>query len=190
MDTEKLLKLSSAFSPRVPIDSRSLFCGRINQISQLMEIVEAESHGILFGERGVGKTSLVYILNELLNEVIGKSFVLHIPCNTVPSFNEIARHVANKLTFFRRTKRVGFSSDDTVEQIDLSSMLSGEPTVAEVGDILGFLKPPAVIVLDEFDRIRNSDDRTKIANLVKSLSDKSAGVTLVLVGVAHDVLEL
>lgn len=191
MDTEKLLKLSSAFSPRVPIDSRSLFCGRINQISQLMEIVgERGLHGILFGERGVGKTSLVYILNELLNEVIGKSFVLHIPCNTVPSFDEIARHVANKLTFFRRTKRVGFSSDDTVEQIDLSSMLSDEPTVAEVGEILALLKPPAVIVLDEFDRIRNSDDRTKIANLVKSLSDKSAGVTLVLVGVAHDVLEL
>jgi Cdc6-like AAA superfamily ATPase len=172
MDTDKLLKLSSAFSPRVPIDSRSLFCGRINQISQLMEIVgERGLHGILFGERGVGKTSLVFILNELLNEVIGKSFVLHIPCNTVPSFNEIARHVANKLTFFRRTKRVGFSSNDTVEQIDLSSMLSDEPTVAEVGEILALLKPPAVIVLDEFDRIRNSDDRTKIANLVKALSE-------------------
>lgn len=147
-------------------------------------------HGILFGERGVGKTSLVYVLNELLNEMIGKSFVLHVPCNTVPSFDEIARHIAHKLTFFRRTKRIGFSTDDVVEQIDLSSMLSEQPTVAEVGEILALLKPPAVIVLDEFDRVRSSEDRTKIADLVKSLSDVSAGVTLVLVGVAHDVLEL
>jgi len=54
-----------------------------------MEIVgERGLHGILFGERGVGKTSLVFILNELLNEAIGKAFVLHVPCNTVPSFNE------------------------------------------------------------------------------------------------------
>ena len=147
-------------------------------------------HGILFGERGVGKTSLVYVLNELLNDMIGESFVLPIPCNTVPSFNEVAQYIACKLTFFQKTKQVGFASNEGVEQIDLSSMLSEKPTIAEVVEILSLLRPPAVIVLDEFDRIDTIEDRTKIADLVKSLSDSSAGVTLVLVGVAHDVLEL
>jgi hypothetical protein len=72
----------------------------------------------------------------------------------------------------------------------LSSLLSEKATVAEVADLLLLLKPPAVIVLDEFDRVHKPDDRTKTADLAKALSDSGAGVTLLIVGVAHDVVEL
>jgi putative ribosome biogenesis GTPase RsgA len=52
-------EVQDLFSPAAPINSASLIAGRQEQISQLTDAVfENGRHAILFGERGVGKTSL------------------------------------------------------------------------------------------------------------------------------------
>jgi hypothetical protein len=57
--------IGTVFTPASPINDFQLFAGRLNQISCVFDaITEVGKHIILFGERGVGKTSLANILSE------------------------------------------------------------------------------------------------------------------------------
>lgn len=47
-----------------------------------------------------------------------------------------------------------------------------------------------IVIIDEFNEIRDSETRMLIANTIKLLSDRGTNVTLVLVGVAEDVNQL
>ena len=54
-----MAKINGAFTPGAPIDSRDLFAGRTRQIDKAINtIFQRGQHAIIFGERGVGKTSL------------------------------------------------------------------------------------------------------------------------------------
>ena len=64
------------FSPSAPVDEAALFAGRQTQIRKLIEaVLEKGKHAVLYGERGVGKTSLVKVfhLQPLRVGVIGWS---------------------------------------------------------------------------------------------------------------------
>src|SRR5712691_10133868 len=59
--------LRKAFRPGTPIDKYELFAGRQEQVSDVHDgVVQTGRHVILFGERGVGKTSLVKVLSDVL----------------------------------------------------------------------------------------------------------------------------
>jgi hypothetical protein len=55
---------------------------------------------------------------------------------------------------------------------------------------LQVLGPPALIVLDELDRLEDDDALTALADTIKTLSDHAVESTLVLVGVARSIGEL
>src|SRR5580692_6900753 len=60
-------RIYEAFTPTAPIKSRDLFAGRKLQIQKVLgAIFQRGEHAILYGERGVGKTSLVSTLLDLL----------------------------------------------------------------------------------------------------------------------------
>ena len=51
------------FSPATPLSESDLFAGRFYQIEKMLEATsERGKHVVLFGERGVGKTSLAKLL--------------------------------------------------------------------------------------------------------------------------------
>jgi ATP-dependent Clp protease ATP-binding subunit ClpA len=55
-------EITDAFSPGAPIQERELFAGRANELQALMDaVMQRGRHAVLFGERGVGKTSMVNI---------------------------------------------------------------------------------------------------------------------------------
>src|SRR5947199_7061384 len=59
--TDLEFEVRSLFSSG-PIDEEQLFAGRVSQIKQLLEAtLERSRHAVLFGERGVGKTSLANV---------------------------------------------------------------------------------------------------------------------------------
>lgn len=61
------LRLGNIFLPSSPIDREDLFFGRLPQIRALVDAINQRGqHAILFGERGVGKTSLGQILRAKL----------------------------------------------------------------------------------------------------------------------------
>src|ERR1039457_6340836 len=60
----------NVFGPSAPINKLSLFAGRLVQMGKLRDAINSRGcHAILFGDRGVGKTSLASILKELFAKI-------------------------------------------------------------------------------------------------------------------------
>ena len=58
--------MHQVFTPGFPISHRDFFRGRVKQLQRILETVPSPGrHPIVFGQRGVGKTSLVSILVDL-----------------------------------------------------------------------------------------------------------------------------
>ena len=57
----------SIFTPGAPINEKDLFAGRSEQVEKIIDAVSQRGcHAILYGERGVGKTSLSNMLSAFL----------------------------------------------------------------------------------------------------------------------------
>jgi hypothetical protein len=57
----------SIFTPGAPINERDLFAGRSEQVEKIFDAVSQRGcHAILYGERGVGKTSLSNMISAFL----------------------------------------------------------------------------------------------------------------------------
>jgi hypothetical protein len=55
------IEILGTFTPGPPIEEVAQFSGRKSVIQRLQDIaIEKARHAIIFGERGVGKTSLMY----------------------------------------------------------------------------------------------------------------------------------
>ena len=53
------------FRPKAPIEDDKLFQGRLKQVSDVLDVIyEDGAHAVIFGERGVGKTSLANIIEK------------------------------------------------------------------------------------------------------------------------------
>ncbi len=67
-DRYKYIRLiHEAFTPGAPINSRDLFSGRKKQVDKAIStIFQRGQHAVIFGERGVGKTSLANTLFDFL----------------------------------------------------------------------------------------------------------------------------
>src|SRR5208283_1579722 len=96
-----MAEINQSFTPGSPIDSRDLFAGRKRQREKLMNtIFQKGEHAILFGERGVGKTSLTNILFDF-PLLLGKYEYQRakINCSESMSFEAIWRSIFKQLTY-------------------------------------------------------------------------------------------
>jgi Cdc6-like AAA superfamily ATPase len=189
---ERMARLAEAFRPAAPIDRRGLFSGRVEQIGELFSVVgQPGQHAVVYGERGVGKTSLTSVVAELLRG--SNVATVRVICDSSDDFSSIWRKALGEIGLRTSTAGVGFAAE-TKEGSEPASMLlgSGRVTPYEVMRALEALaaERSLAIFIDEFDRIVDPDDRALFAETIKTLSDRIVRATIVLVGVADDVDEL
>ncbi len=61
-------EISSLFTPASPINEKSLFADRPVQVRKVLDTISQRGqHAIIYGERGVGKTSLANVLSDFLS---------------------------------------------------------------------------------------------------------------------------
>ncbi|HEX6342074.1 ATP-binding protein, partial [Umezawaea sp.] len=97
---DQLVKISQTFTPAAPVSSASLFAGRADEIMQVISIIGTPGqHAVLYGERGVGKTSLVNVLSEVVTRHNGSSILLsvRINCTTNDNFRSIWKRAFREL---------------------------------------------------------------------------------------------
>lgn len=91
-EDERRLKESgvrNVFTPHTPINQENLFRGRITEVQQILSTLNTPGqHVLLFGDRGVGKSSLANIASSKLIKIAGKDLVIK-RCSKSDSFSTI-----------------------------------------------------------------------------------------------------
>lgn len=187
---EKKFLVRNAFSPSAPIAQRDLFAGRADQMQTILEVLGiAGRHAILYGERGVGKTSLA----KVISDVISTSYIApYITCNSTDTFASIWNRVFSEVKFVTTRKKIGFGGE---EEKFVHSVLDQTGPVDSIDSVVTTLrllsdKSPLFITIDEFDRVTDQDLLTNLADTIKALTDHHVRTTLCIVGVADNVSEL
>lgn len=177
------------FTPGAPIDKRDFFAGRVKQIQRVVETIPSPGrHPMVFGQRGVGKTSLANILNELLPDI----WTVKVNCDSTDTFTSMWNRVLQRASISFKQQAFGFSKSQVESHSSLRDFIGhdGDVSPSEVADVLCRVQSKAVFILDEFDRISDDQARPQMADLIKNLSDSARGVTLVIVGVGTSIAEL
>jgi energy-coupling factor transporter ATP-binding protein EcfA2 len=173
----RIIAVNKAFTPSTPIDDRRLFADRPDQMMACLQTFSQKGrHIALFGERGVGKTSLANIIPEIVSSAnIPSMKALRVDCNTNDNYNTIWKKVFREL-------------ETPIPESLESSRIPADPE--EIRFILQRIPVQMLLVIDEFDRVENDEALSLLADTVKTLSDHGTSVTLMFVGVASSLTNL
>jgi len=164
------------FSPYTAIDEDSLFAGRKKQLGDLINVrYRPGAHAVLYGERGVGKTSLTNIFNERIIGPAKYTTVLNVSCDPTDTFASI-------------WTKVFFGYEWQGKQV--ADVIKDAPQPFTIFKIAESLERFTLVVLDEFDRIEDQGAKTLIADTIKYISDRPCHFTILIVGVGGSVEEL
>lgn len=182
--------IRDAFTPSQPVASRARFAGRHELLRSLIAAIEDQRlHFVLYGDRGIGKTSILRILSKQAADA--GYLVCYISCSEGLTFESLARRIAQSVPVLYHADYAPGSPE--IEQgLHLSDVFADRPLdVATLTEALGRLSDTRLLVmLDEFDRVASDDFRRLVAELIKNLSDSNAPAQLVIAGVATDLSEL
>lgn len=194
------VRLSEVFTPGAPIDSGDLFSGRRSQVNDVINATyQIGQHVVLFGERGVGKTSLAKSLTDLLKDVGATPLCTEpVNCDGSDTYSSIWKKVFTEMHVVVRTPSLGFGIGQKLEErnVELAAELPIHVTPNDVRLAIGRALSLAegtvgmIIVLDEVDRITRKGVTALLCDTLKMLSDHRLPVTVILIGVADAVDQL
>ena len=148
--------------------------------------IESGKHIVLFGEAGVGKTSLARIFSGLFPSTARHIFQCREQADPSDDFSSLWRKVFKDIHV-----TASRNGDDSV--VSLATYYEGDIKPDDVRrELESIFKPSEIplVIIDEYNKISDPDCHTLMANTIKALSDYAVNVTVVLVGVAENVNEL
>jgi len=181
-----------AFTPGAAIHDRSLFAGRMDQVMKVIDtITRPGQHAIMYGERGVGKTSLGNVLHDFLPNG-DKWCTVKVNCSSGTTFSDLWKAI------FRQIELSSVAKGYIPIKDELKAMMEHlvdreSATVITPNDIhfiLSQMPTDVIIIIDELDRVQDKQFLAQLADTIKVLSDYSLRSTLILIGVGDSVLDL
>ncbi len=183
-------KAGQVFTPGSPINERDLFAGRLDQVQKILNAASQTGyHAVLYGERGVGKTSLSNVLASFLNEAAGRALYPRVNCDASDTFTSVWKKAFKDITLTNTKKLAGFSDRSEIETRSFVEGLPAELAPDDIRRLLAQLSAACriVITFDEFDRIEDRKITLLMADTIKNLSDYAIPVTILIIGVADSV---
>lgn len=183
-------KLRTAYTPAQPVTDRKMFSGRGRVLGSVIQAIEDQRlHTVIYGERGLGKTSTLHVLAQTARDA--RYLVIYATCSASSNFDDVFRSVAASIPLMFHADH-GPTSPQTERGDTFASILGAEPVTTRLaGDLFGKVVGTRILViLDEFDRAEDQEYRRNIAELIKALSDRAARVQLLIGGVAANLSEL
>ncbi len=187
--SRRKLALRDALGASQPVIGRESFAGRHDALAQLITCIEQQRvHVVIYGERGIGKTSLAHVFAETAREA--RYLVLYGSCGTEAQFDAMFRSFAARIPRLFH-KSVLPNSPEAERGDHFDTMLDEHFGPRELADLFAdVIGTRVIIILDEYDRVLDANFRRDVAELIKNLSDRAARVQLVLTGVAQNLDEL
>jgi hypothetical protein len=187
---QRLAQANQVFTPGFPVNQKDLFAGRMEQLQRVLDTLQSPGrHPVIFGQRGVGKTSLANILGQVLQSLL----TVKVSCDGSDTFATVWNRVLHSASVKFKQHALGFSADDASRVVSLADALNHDASTtkpAEIADLLRRMNAPAVVIFDEFDKLAAPDVKSAFADLIKIVSDTAGLVTIILVGVAENIHEL
>jgi len=209
IEKEELIKKSGIrdiFTPNQPINSIDLFMGRTKVVKSVIEGLNTPGqHLLLYGDRGVGKSSLANITVKILknSEMINGKLIIK-RCSSQDTFVSIANELLSKYKY-----ETNLSEETVVSEHQEKANAKLLGLGAELGNktqsskkykfdeeitpskLSEFIKDKeGLYLIDEFDIIKDDKDKHNIAELIKLLSDYQSAFKIFIVGIAQSGSEL
>lgn len=189
---QKLFEANQVFTPGSPVNARDLFAGRIQQLQNLVEAISQRGyHAVLFGERGVGKTSLSNIL--IANVTQWNFLVARVNCDAGDNYSSLWHKAFKEISYTAKTQSPGFLPLESTSVRQISDTLPPVVTPDDVRRVLTDLGRHArvLIVFDEYDRLSpNTNTDVMVSDTIKALSDFGVNASVLLIGVADSITTL
>ena len=183
-------RLRNAFTPSRPVLDTDMFAGRRALLTNLIRSIEDQQlHVVLFGARGIGKTSTLHILCQIAKDA--RYVVRYTSCGERVQFDPMFRAILEDIPLLYHSDYEP-TADEIEEGLTFGSLIGDAPlTVSHVSEILSRISGTRLLlVFDEFDRVHSPELRQSIAELIKNLSDRASRVQLVIAGVASNLNEI
>ncbi len=201
----KRTRVREIFTPSRPINTIELLFGREPQVTKLVEILNTPGqHALLFGDRGVGKSSLakVVTLYLLAERYYKDNQIFFKRCDSEDTFESVLEKplknvgvdVSVKETTNSHQEKgkaeisAGFASADIESSRQKVEKRIGNISASFVAEKLEGSE--GVLVVDEADAIQDSANKKKLAELIKHLSDCNSKFKLLVVGIADTGADL
>ena len=194
------------FTPHIPVDEISNFFGREDEVSRFVSLVNSPGqHILLYGDRGVGKTSLAVTTCKLILQKLQRGHLFEKKCDSGDTFPSILAEPLSRVGVNLSLKEkvnshnegmgagisAGFAKADlgSKREVKVTSLSDAKPdSPSWVADKIRGLS--GLFLIDEADAIQSQDDKKKLAELVKCLSDYNSKFKVVIVGIANTGTEL
>lgn len=173
-----IAKARQLFNPSSPIDEDRLFAGRSEQVKDLLDIIyERGAHAVIFGERGVGKSSLANTLSTRVPSVITNMVFKKENCRPDDTFFTLWAKMLWEFEY---------------EGVPISEYLKDEEREFVIVKMLESLSKDKhyIFIFDEFDRIESQPTKRAMADTIKHFSDYPQNVTVIIVGVGLSIEQL
>lgn len=193
----KIVDVDLYFTPSKPIEAYTHLKGRDDEVKHILStLTTAGQHCMIYGERGIGKSSLALSTLEGGREtgIFSQPFFIK-RCDKKTKFKDIIQQPAiyldedyaaqkketttktgiglNLLKLFRADVAVEIKK--TIEKEDL--------TASKVSQ--AFADMEGILLIDEFDVVEDNV-KHEVAELIKQLSDSDSKLKILLVGIASD----
>jgi Cdc6-like AAA superfamily ATPase len=169
-----------------PIDEEDLFAGRATEVRRIIEAVFSKSkHVVLFGEKGVGKTSLSNVFWKRFHRTLRSFIVARVQANPTDTFSSLWLRALEEL-------RAAGVSTGKGEYVNFEIEPGESSTPSKIRRELQKCGANAlpIIIVDEYSEIVDADCKKLTANLIKEFYDFSITTTVIVVGVAENISEL
>ena len=187
-----MARLGEVFTPTRPITTQGLLAGRLDMLYHLYDdVLTPAKHVLLYGDRGVGKSSIARVLTAVSQEPHDPNgrrsiFIL---CDSNDTYGSIWRKVFQEILLTE--KQLGF---DRYEQRSIVGHWNPDDLIEAPNDVrllIAGLPNPTTIVIDEYDRIQSDGDASRLmTDTIKLFSDTNTPSTIVLVGVGQSIEQL
>ena len=197
------------FTPHRPINTVDLFFGRQSEVQNIIEQINTPGqHSLLYGERGVGKSSLAFAAAHLLFSELVKGKLYMKRCDSSTTFESILqvplKEVGIDITLLQteHTRQKGGSAKLSTPIVPvLEGGFGVEHEISETRNGPATFVSPSVavealgssrglLVVDEADALKRTIDKQRLAEFIKLLSDSDARFKVLVVGVAETGEEL
>ncbi|RLA68589.1 MAG: hypothetical protein DRG24_10060 [Epsilonproteobacteria bacterium] len=202
--------MKNPFKFDIEVDGR-FFCGRTEDIKEVMSYIENETNIIMFSKRRIGKSSLVKeIFNNRLPEEI---LTAHIDIYAISNIRELYEHLkegiesslVRKINSLEKLAKLGEELRNYFSNVDIKLVVSGSPKLEFSSTEKDYYKAleqlfygyfnylktknlQAVIAIDEFQKIITLSKSEKVEALLRTIVNKRNNCSFIFTGSKRNLL--